>query len=57
MMSFQMRVSFSLNGNAHVHGPKPSTFKSDIIDFFLTSVGATFTEMSDVELRYKKPLI
>ena len=46
-----MRVSFSLNGTAHVHNSRPSTFKSDIIDFFLTSVGATLTEITDVELR------
>ncbi|KAL8570903.1 hypothetical protein ACOMHN_023576 [Nucella lapillus] len=47
----KLRVSFSLNGTAHVQNNKPSSFKSDIIDFFLTSVGATFTEITDVELR------
>jgi hypothetical protein len=52
-----MRVSFSLNGTAHVQKDKPSTFRSDIVDFFLTSVGATLTEITDVELRLVQPKI
>lgn len=57
LVDLQMRVSFSLNGTAHVHSSKPSTFRSDIIEFFLTSVGATLTEITDVELRLVKFLV
>ncbi|KAK7492082.1 hypothetical protein BaRGS_00016746 [Batillaria attramentaria] len=47
----KLRVSFSLNGTPHIQNSKPTTFKADVIDFFLTSVGATLTEITDVELR------
>ncbi|XP_048240040.1 vacuolar protein sorting-associated protein 13A-like isoform X2 [Haliotis rufescens] len=47
----KMRVSFSLNGTPHMVNQKPSTFTSDIVDFFLNSVGATLTEIKAVELR------
>ena len=46
-----MHVSFSLNGTAHVAKENKPTIVSDIVDFFLSSVGATLTEMKDVELR------
>ena len=46
-----MHVSFSLNGTPHVVNRGPSSFASDIIDFFLNSVGATLTEIKGVELR------
>ncbi|XP_025099873.1 vacuolar protein sorting-associated protein 13A-like isoform X2 [Pomacea canaliculata] len=47
----KLRVSFSLSGTPHVMNSRPSTIRSDIIDFFLTSVGATLTDITDVELR------
>ncbi|XP_076444664.1 LOW QUALITY PROTEIN: intermembrane lipid transfer protein VPS13A-like [Babylonia areolata] len=47
----KLRISFSLHGVAHVQDNSPSSFKSDVIDFFLTSVGATLIEITDVELR------
>lgn len=47
----KLHVSFSLNGVAHVAHEVPSTFTSDILDFFLSSVGVTLTEVKDVELR------
>ena len=46
-----MHVSFSLNGTAHVAKENKPTIVSDIVDFFLSSVGATLTEMKDVELK------
>ena len=48
---FQLHVSFSLNGTAHVAKENKPTIVSDIVDFFLSSVGATLTEMKDVELK------
>ena len=47
----QMHVSFSLNGTAYVAKENRPTIVSDIIDFFLSSVGATLTEITDVELK------
>ncbi|KAK6170959.1 hypothetical protein SNE40_019236 [Patella caerulea] len=47
----KLHVSFSLNGTPHLINTQPSSLKSDIVDFFLNSVGATFTEMKAVELR------
>ena len=47
-----MRVSFSLDGKVHaVLPPEGKSVKSDIIDFFLNSVGATLTEIKEVELK------
>ncbi|KAL4233205.1 hypothetical protein ACF0H5_007889 [Mactra antiquata] len=47
----KMHVSFSLNGIAHLSQENKPSLVSDIVDFFLGSVGATFTEMKDVELK------
>ena len=44
-------LSFSLDGRVH-SAAKSDSLTADIIDFFLTSVGATITEMKDVELKY-----
>ena len=48
---FQIHVSFSLNGTPHVVNDKKATLVSDILEFILNSIGATLTEMKDVELR------
>ena len=40
-----MHVSFSLNGTAHVAKENKPTIVSDIVDFFLSSVGATLTHI------------
>lgn len=47
----QFHVSFSLNGPAHLSQENKPSIVSDVVDFFLSSVGATFTEMKDVELK------
>ncbi|WAR06888.1 VP13A-like protein [Mya arenaria] len=47
----KMHISFSLNGTPHMSQENQPTIVSDIIDFLLGSVGATFTEMKDVELK------
>ena len=47
-----MHVSFSLDGRVHTVEPKDTSFKADVVDFFLGSVGATLTEIKEVELRY-----
>ncbi|XP_053396044.1 intermembrane lipid transfer protein VPS13A-like isoform X3 [Mercenaria mercenaria] len=47
----KMHISFSLNGTSHLSQENKPSLVSDIVDFFLSSVGATFTEMKDVELR------
>ena len=47
----QFHVSFSLNGTAHLSLENKPSIVSDLVDFFLTTVGATFTEMKDVELK------
>ncbi len=47
-----MHVSLSLDGRVHTVEPAKPSFKSDIVDFFLSSVGATLTEIKEVELRY-----
>jgi len=46
-----MHISFSLNGTAHLSQQNRPTVVSDVIDFLLASVGATFTEMKDIELK------
>ncbi len=52
MALLQLRVSFSLDGHVHsVKEHKGSSITSDVVDFFLNSVGATFTEIKEVELR------
>ena len=38
---FQLHVSFSLNGIAHVAKENKPTIVTDIVDFFLSFVGAT----------------
>ncbi|XP_064629495.1 intermembrane lipid transfer protein VPS13A-like isoform X5 [Lineus longissimus] len=47
----KMSVSFSLGGKAYQANKPPASFASDIIDFFLNSIGVTLTEIKDVELR------
>ncbi|XP_052241928.1 intermembrane lipid transfer protein VPS13A-like isoform X2 [Dreissena polymorpha] len=47
----KFNVSFSLNGAAHMSQENRPTIVSDVVDFFLGSVGATFTEMKDVQLK------
>ena len=49
---FQIHVSFSLDGKAHLStAHKDSSLTDDIVDFFLSSVGATLTEIKEVELK------
>ena len=49
---FQIHVSFSLDGKAHLSTHhKDSSLTDDIVDFFLSSVGATLTEIKEVELK------
>ena len=48
---FQFHVSFSLAGTVHSSDGAPASLTADIVDFFLSSVGATLTEVKDVELR------
>jgi hypothetical protein len=41
--------------DGRIHAAQPEGLESvtkDILDFFFTSVGATLTEVKDVELRY-----
>lgn len=47
----QMHISFSLDGTVHQLAPQSNSFPSDFIQFFLNSVGATLSEIKDVELR------
>ncbi|KAL3882618.1 hypothetical protein ACJMK2_028943 [Sinanodonta woodiana] len=48
----KMHISFSLHGTVHESiKTDQTTIVSDIFEFFLSSVGATLTEMKDVELR------
>ncbi|KAK3591108.1 hypothetical protein CHS0354_035920 [Potamilus streckersoni] len=48
----KMHISFSLHGTVHESVRSDQmTIVSDIFEFFLSSVGATLTEMKDVELR------
>ena len=54
----QMHISFSLDGRIHrSNNIADTSFGSDLINFFLTSVGATFTEIRDVEIRFVFGLI
>ena len=46
-----MHVSLSLDGRVHTVEPKDTSFRADVVDFFLSSVGATLTEIKEVELR------
>ena len=48
----QLHLSLSMDGRARVvdHGSQESV-TSDVIDFFLNSVGAKLTDMKDVELK------
>jgi hypothetical protein len=46
-----MSISFSLGGKAYQANKPPASFASDIIDFFLNSIGVTLTEIKDVEIR------
>ena len=46
-----MHISFSLDGHVHQVNPQTSSFPSDMVQFFLNSVGATLTEIKEVELR------
>ena len=49
----QLRVSFSMDGRIHSSQPQGAdSVTSDLLDFFFNSVGATLTEIKDVELRY-----
>ena len=47
-----MHVSLSLDGRVHSVEPRDTSFKADVVDFFLSSIGATLTEIKEVELRY-----
>ena len=48
----QLHISFSLDGRSHLANPAKSlSLTSDLVDFFLNSVGATLTEIKEVELR------
>ncbi|XP_055887721.1 intermembrane lipid transfer protein VPS13A-like isoform X3 [Biomphalaria glabrata] len=49
----KLHLSFSLHGKASVSsvGAPTSSIKSDIVDFFLNSLGVTLTEIKNVELR------
>ena len=48
-----MHISFSLDGQVHRANPVVDTsFGNDLINFFLTSVGATLTEIRDVDIRF-----
>ncbi|XP_070568681.1 intermembrane lipid transfer protein VPS13A-like isoform X2 [Ptychodera flava] len=44
-------ISFSLSGTPHVSSTEDRTFKSDVIGFFINSIGATITDIRDVELK------
>ncbi|CAH1799951.1 unnamed protein product [Owenia fusiformis] len=47
----KMRISFSLGGTVYKTQPTEPSIKSDIVDFFLNSVGVTLTEIRQVEIR------
>ena len=47
-----MHVSLSLDGRVHSVEPRDTSFKADVVDFFLSSIGATLTEIKEVGLRY-----
>lgn len=53
----KLHLSFSLGGTAHLTTfsgsvvPHSNSLRSDIVDFFLNSVGVTLTEIKNVELK------
>lgn len=46
-----MHVSLSLDGRVHTVEKQKPSLKADVVDFFLSSIGATLTEIKEVELR------
>ncbi|XP_071800647.1 intermembrane lipid transfer protein VPS13A-like isoform X2 [Asterias amurensis] len=46
----KIRVSLSLSGEPHVTD-RPTSFKKDLVRFFVESVGSTLTEVTEVELK------
>ncbi|KAG1650405.1 Vacuolar protein sorting-associated protein 13C [Nymphon striatum] len=51
MSPIKMSLSFSLRGTVYKSKLEDPSFSQDIVDFFLESVGATFSEVKDVELK------
>ncbi|XP_022244299.1 vacuolar protein sorting-associated protein 13C-like [Limulus polyphemus] len=47
----KIQFSFSPRGGIHKAIPDPWSLQDDVLDFFLNSVGATLSEVKDVELR------
>lgn len=47
----KVHFSFSPRGIVHKAEPDPWSLQQDVVDFFLNSIGATLTEVKDVELR------
>ncbi|XP_077977339.1 intermembrane lipid transfer protein VPS13A-like [Glandiceps talaboti] len=47
----KLGISFSLSGTPHVSSTEQRTFKSDVFGFFINSIGATITDIRDVELK------
>nr|XP_006815972.1 PREDICTED: vacuolar protein sorting-associated protein 13A-like [Saccoglossus kowalevskii] len=47
----KLGISFSLSGVPHVSSGEERSFKSDIIGFFINSVGATITDIRDIEIK------
>uniref|UniRef100_T1J6X9 Large ribosomal subunit protein uL13 n=1 Tax=Strigamia maritima TaxID=126957 RepID=T1J6X9_STRMM len=47
----KLNFSFSPRGVVHKTNPEPQSWKQDILNFFLNSIGATLTEVKDVELK------
>ncbi len=43
-------MSLSLSGEPHVTA-RPTSFKKDLVRFFVESVGSTLTEVTEVELK------
>ncbi|GBN84202.1 Vacuolar protein sorting-associated protein 13 [Araneus ventricosus] len=51
MLPKQVHLSFSPRGTVHRATPQTSSLQGDILDLLLNSVGATLTEVKDVEIR------
>ncbi|XP_067142942.1 intermembrane lipid transfer protein VPS13A-like isoform X2 [Centruroides vittatus] len=47
----KIHFSFSPRGIVHKAKPDPWSLQQDVVDFFFNSIGATLTEVKDVELR------
>lgn len=53
----QIHLSFSPRGTTHKSVSDFGSLPQDILDVFLNSIGATLSEVKDVELRYVPVLL